>query len=410
VPIARIFANRLAARGSRSNSNRSHRRLRALVPESERLRALDVSIAPIVVNGFAAVRLLIVKRDKLGDLLLTRPVISLVREALPDAEIHLLANDYNAWVARDHPALARTWVFPRVRHAGRLRPIAALRQIPLHFALARAHFDWAFVMGGDESQRAIRRAIATRARRVVAYSHDAARYGARFTDPLPPPAHGHETERMAALLAPLRVRLPALAPPTFDPPAASVRFATAWLSSRELAPRRFVVIGLGARRAKKQPTPAQVSRWSARLFAEWSLPTVLMWTPGAKTDPNYPGDDALAAEILAGAPSYVHPFRGPIDEALGLIFAARTSIVPDSGLMHFAAASEGGVLGLFADPLDSAPASRWAPLGPRARHLEAAKRVAELADDAIFDALRPLIEGQKRQEGEANGDERRGER
>ena len=420
MPIARIFANRLAApHGSRSNSNRSHRRLRALVRESGRLRvafrslvcesvrlrALDAYIASIAADGPALVRLLIVKRDKLGDLLLTRPVISLVREALPDAEIHLLANDYNAWVARDHPALARTWVFPRVRDAGRVRPVAALRQIPLHFALARARFDWAFVMGGDESHRAIRRAIATRARRVVAYADDPGRYGPRLTDALPTPAHGHETARMAALLAPLGVRLPSLSPPTLDPPAASVRFAAAWLPSRRLERCRFVVIGLGARRAKKQPTAAQVLRWSSRLFEEWRLPTVLMWTPGAKTDPNYPGDDALASEILAGAPSYVHPFRGPIDEALGLIFAARTSIIPDSGLMHFAAASEGGVLGLFADPRDSAPAARWAPLGARARHLEAAKTVAELADEAIFDALVPLIEGEKREDR----DETRGE-
>ena len=59
--------------------------------------------------------------------------------------------------------------------------------------------------------------------------------------------------------------------------------------------------------------------------------------------------------------------------------------------MHFAAASPGGVLGLFADPLDSAPASRWAPVGPRARFLEAAATVGELSDDAVFSVLDPLL-------------------
>jgi hypothetical protein len=63
--------------------------------------------------------------------------------------------------------------------------------------------------------------------------------------------------------------------------------------------------------------------------------------------------------------------------------------------MHFAAASPGGVLGLFADPADSSPAARWAPLGPRARHLEAAKRVEDLDDDAIFRALAPLLQRQE---------------
>jgi len=121
------------------------------------------------------------------------------------------------------------------------------------------------------------------------------------------------------------------------------------------------------------------------------LPTVLMWTPGATSKPGYPGDDALAQAVLDQRLAHVHPYRGPILEALGLIFSARTSIVPDSGLMHFAAASPGGVLGLFADPHDSAPAARWAPLGPRARYLEAEKRVAEVGDDDVFGALEPLL-------------------
>ena len=111
-------------------------------------------------------RILIVKRDKLGDLLLARPVISRLAAAVPEAEIQLLANDYNAWVARDHPALARTWAFARVRNGRRLDLLAAARQVPLHFALRRERFDWAIVMGGDESHRAIRRALATRATRV----------------------------------------------------------------------------------------------------------------------------------------------------------------------------------------------------------------------------------------------------
>ena len=337
-------------------------------------------------------RILIVKRDKLGDLLLARPVISRLKAELPDAEIHLLANDYNAWVARDHPALARTWAFARVRDGRRLDWLAAARQVPLHFALRRRRFDWAIVMGGDESHRAIRRALATRASRVVAYAREPTRYGPRLTDPLPPPSTGHETARMLALCAPLGVRGGALDAPSFALDDAATAFATRWLAERGLARGRYVVIGLGARRAKKQPTPSQVAAWSTRIFHERGLPTVLMWTPGTAANAAYPGDDALAQAVLDQRLAHLHPFRGPIREALGLIYAARTSIMPDSGLMHFAAASEGGVLGLFADPLDSAPASRWAPLGPRARHIEAPRRIAEVSDAEVFAVLDPLLE------------------
>ena len=66
-------------------------------------------------------RILVVKRDKLGDLLLTTPVLAHLAAARPEVELHLLANDYNAWVVAGHPALARVWVYPRVKHGGRVR-------------------------------------------------------------------------------------------------------------------------------------------------------------------------------------------------------------------------------------------------------------------------------------------------
>ena len=74
-----------------------------------------------------------------------------------------LANDYNAWVARDHPAVHRPGPIRRRRDGGRLRVQAALAQLPIACRLRRQRFDVAVVMGGDESPRGcIRRAIGTR--------------------------------------------------------------------------------------------------------------------------------------------------------------------------------------------------------------------------------------------------------
>ncbi len=336
-------------------------------------------------------KILFIKRDKLGDLLLTTPAFAHVRAQLPQAEIHLLANDYNAWVARDHPALTRTWVYPRVRHAGRLRLGAAIAYPRLAWALRRQHFDWAIVAGGDESPRGIERALAIGARRVVAYAADPQKYGPRLTDPLPP-ASGHEIMRMLHELAPLGIAAPAQPPaPEYRLPASGHAFARAWLRERGLTPGSFIVLGLGARRAKKQPAAEQIVRWTAHWHDAWGLATVFMWTPGQSDNPLYPGDDDIAAPVLARALPHLHPFRGPIPEALGLVFNARTSVFPDSGLMHFAAASPGGVLGFFAAPEDSAPAARWAPTGPRARWIEAPRAVSELDDTTVMAALSPLV-------------------
>jgi hypothetical protein len=78
--------------------------------------------AAIIIGTHAppAMKVLVLKRDKIGDLLLTTPLLARLKAALPQAETHLLANDYNAWVVAGNPHVDRLWVYRRVRHAGRV--------------------------------------------------------------------------------------------------------------------------------------------------------------------------------------------------------------------------------------------------------------------------------------------------
>src|SRR5258708_13736590 len=102
--------------------------------------------------------------------------------------------------------------------------------------------------------------------------------------------------------------------------------ARTWLSERALSPRGYVVLGLGARRKKKQPAPDQVVRWSARFKRTLGLDTVFMWTPGESTSALYPGDDDLAQPVLNAPAPHIHPFRVPLLPAIGLLSDALGSI------------------------------------------------------------------------------------
>lgn len=336
-------------------------------------------------------KILVIKRDKIGDMLLTTPLLAHLKASLPHAELHLLANDYNAWVVAGNPDVQRTWVYRRVRHGGRVSLAAAWHWLRQRHALRRERFDWVLVANGDESPRAIRRGLAVRGRRTVARCADPSRFPG-LTDPLPPDRRGHEVERLLAFCTPLGLALPAPSPlPAYVLPASGARFARDWLAARGLAAGQYVVLGLGARRPKKQPSPRQVIDWSTRLKAEHGLDTVFMWTPGKADDPRYPGDDDTAQPVLDARLPHLHPFRGPIPEALGLIWSARTSLIPDSGLMHFAAASPGGVLGFFAETDVSPSPAQWSPRGRRAVFLEEPRSIAALGEDRLFGALAPLL-------------------
>lgn len=335
-------------------------------------------------------KVLVIKRDKLGDLLLATPMLAQLKRAIPGVEVHLLANDYNAWVVEGNPDVDRVWVYRRVRSGGRVSLGAAWSGLRLAFELRAQAFDWVIVANGDESPRAIRRGLSVKGRRTVAACRVASDYPA-LSDPLPVDDSLHEVERMLRLLGPLGVPMPsAPEPPRYVLPARSAAFAAQWLSEHGLKAGHYVVLGLGARRPKKQPTTQQVLAWSGRFKSHWGLDTVFMWTPGRSDDPLYPGDDATAQPVLDARAPQVFPHRGPLWEALGLVWSARTSLFPDSGLMHFAAASPGGVLGFFAETDVSPHPRQWGPRGPKAEVLVAEKSVEELGEAAVMQAVARL--------------------
>src|SRR4051812_8642810 len=91
-------------------------------------------------NGYprsSGMKILVIKRDKLGDMLLATPMLAHLRACLPDAEIHLLANDYNAWVVDGNSDIDHRWVYRRVRHAGRVSLFAVLLHLIQDLSLRR---------------------------------------------------------------------------------------------------------------------------------------------------------------------------------------------------------------------------------------------------------------------------------
>jgi heptosyltransferase III len=339
-------------------------------------------------------KILIIKRDKIGDLLLTTPMLAHLRRSLPQAEVHLLANDYNAWVVAGTEDVDRVWIYRRVRSGNRVNPAAALGIVWQNLQLRREKFDVAIVANGSPSPRAIERGVAVGAKRVIAYV-DATCRARGVADALQAPTGRHETERLLNLLSPLGIAPPA-APifPRYALPPAEQAIADEWLASRGLRTGGYIVLGLGARRVKKQPTREQILAWSTHWKSVWGLDTVFMWTPGKFDNPLYPGDDEVAQPVLDAKVSFIHPFRGALAPALGLVWNAKSSVFPDSGLMHFAAASPGGVLGLFAETDVSPHPGQWGPRGPRVAYLEAVGSVAELEQTEVMMTLSKIIDSE----------------
>ncbi len=339
-------------------------------------------------------KVVILKRDKVGDMLLVTPMLEHLRRTLPQAEIHMLANDYNAWVLEGNRNIDRLWVYPRVRHGASLRPWAVIEQLRQLWQLRRERFDFAIAAGGVVSPRAVQRILRLSATRTIAYTGhnkdnratDAALF-ARLTDALPYDSALHEVESNLRLLTPLGVAMPAVPPyPGYTLPEQWINDGRTWLDGQDLVPGKFIVIGLNARRLKRKPSADQILRWSQHFKQHLGLDSVLIWQPGAAADRVYPGDDAIVAPFISTLPAHLKPFRNPADvrAAMGVVWQAATSIFPDGGIAHLASVSPGGVLALFAETGVSPHPDNWRPFAPKGAYLEAPKAVTELSDAAVF--------------------------
>ena len=344
-------------------------------------------------------KIVILKRDKVGDMLLATPMLQHLRASLPQAEIHMLANDYNAWVLEGNRNIDHLWIYPRLRHGATLRPRALLEQWLQVRRLKREKFDFAIAAGGVVSPRAAGRLLRLGAARSVAYAGAGPDAGdpvfARLTDPIACDAALHEVESNLRLLAPLGVAMPTREIyPAYTPGAEWLAPGHAWVVDQGLTPGGFVVIGLNARRVKRKPTTEQILRWSAHFKQALGLDSVLIWQPGPFDDRVYPGDDAIVGPFISRLPPYLKPFSNPVDvrAAMGVIWQAATSIFPDGGIAHLASVSPGGVLALFAETDVSPHPDNWRPYARKGTYLEATKMVAELADAQIFERVAWLLE------------------
>ena len=60
-------------------------------------------------------KILIIKRDKIGDMLLVTPMLQHLRQSLPNATIDFLANDYNYFVLKENKNIDRLFVYFRTK-------------------------------------------------------------------------------------------------------------------------------------------------------------------------------------------------------------------------------------------------------------------------------------------------------
>jgi ADP-heptose:LPS heptosyltransferase len=320
-------------------------------------------------------RILVVRRDNIGDLVCTTPLFSALRRRHPQAWIGALVNSYNAPVLERNPDIDEIVAYTKLKHleAGQTAFGTMRARIASLWKLRRMQLDCVVLATSDFMPRTARLARWLAPKNVAGFSDGSAR-AARALDlsiPIAEVQGRHEVERVFTLarLFGIDGAIPGL---TVVPDPAEVAKARAAFGGPTVG------LHISARRPAQRWPAERFAELVERLHGEHHARVALMWSPGPANHPTHPGDDEKAQQILARAGASARLVAYPterLQQLIGALAACDAVICSDGGASHVAAALGKPMVCFFGD----SPAERWRPWGVPVRLLQpGSRRVSDI--------------------------------
>lgn len=307
-------------------------------------------------------KILIIRRDNIGDLVCTTPAIAALRAHYPGAEIAALVNSYNAEVLRGNPNLDQVFVYQKLKHAGGLfgRLKALNERLQLILRLRRWQPDVTILAKAGYERHGVNFARQIGARNIIGYvprHPDEARGLPDVRLEAPDFTTVHEVEAVQGLLQALNIET---APGPLQVYADADRVAHLLRKMPQASVR--IALHMSAREPER--------RWGADNFmaltrhilqTQPNAQVLLFWSPGTADDPHHPGDDAAAAQLMAAVNSdrLVPMPTKNLTELIAALSLCDLFIGTDGGAMHLAVALNKPCLALFENKPDKL--NHWYP-------------------------------------------------
>ncbi|TSA22765.1 MAG: glycosyltransferase family 9 protein [Betaproteobacteria bacterium] len=325
-------------------------------------------------------KILIIRRDNIGDLVCTTPLIRSLRKQLPNARIEVLVTRYNRAVLDNHPDIDALHFYIKAKHRSHNESILGIygKRLITIAKLRQQHFDIVLVPEGAN-------ATALRLARWVKPKHIIIR---GTEDQIAGP---HEVEQCCHLLTRMGLQYETPAPHLVADSNEVDQIAAA-LDLTGSGP--LIGIHISARK------PSQ--RWGAERFISLmeqihqqstSTRFILLWAPGSQDNPLHPGDDEKAHAVLADTKHLpVHPIPTSRLEALiAAISLCDAVICADGGAMHLAAGLGKPIVALFG----RSGVARWRPwCVPQVVLQKPSQEVSDISTQEVVDAFHQLMHQQ----------------
>lgn len=337
-------------------------------------------------------KILIIRRDNIGDLICTTPLFEAIRRQYPQAYIAALVNSYNEPAIHGNPHLDAIFAYTKGKHAaGESVWQAYWRRMKLLWKMRQMKFDYAILATSGFAARSLKLAKMLAPEHIVGFVTEQA--SSPKIDQAIPHAGGaglHETEDMYRLLAPLGITgpIPGLTVVADAAAASGLRQQLPAAVAQGAGP--LVALHISARKEKQRWPVENFSELAHRLHTQLGARFLIFWSPGDESNPFHPGDDGKAARLLAAlADLPAAPMRTEhLSELIAGLSLCDAAVLSDGGGMHVAAGLGKPVVCFFGN----SSAERWHPWGVPYQLLQKPSRdVSEISVDEAVDAFGRLI-------------------
>ncbi len=329
--------------------------------------------------------ILVIRRDNIGDLVCTTPLLSALRQRHPQARISVLANSYNAAVLEGNDDIDALYTYTKRKHRGDRSTFAIYwERFRMLRALRRQGVDLAILATPAKDRHGLKLARQVGARRIMGVDD-----GSLGLD------HAISPAALVGLHQVERIFLLAGFPKQTDCPLKVVvsEQERAWAAARLAAAglpagARPVGLHISARKPCNRWPLEHHLALIRKIHASSGRAVVLFWSPGSAADKRHPGDDELAERIMreAGDEVVLIAFStGELRQLVAGLDQVDALVCSDGGAMHLAAGLGRPIVCLFG--YDGG--REWAPWGEhRLLHAEPLDR---LDPGQVYSALQHYL-------------------
>jgi heptosyltransferase III len=327
-----------------------------------------------------APRILVIRRDNIGDLVCTTPLIRALREQLPTAYIAALVTRYNEAVMAGNTDIDALFSYTKAKHLeqGESRFGILWSRVKTIWTLRRQRFDWILLPGGPQKS-SLRFATWIGARKILVRDAEDAVGGPHHVEQC-----CHQLVRMGLQFRAPEARL-------YPDKVRVAKFKATLPKGRSRSSGPLIALHLSSRKISQRWPAERFAALARMLHEELEAKFLLLWSPGGADNPLHPGDDEKARDVLtstAGLP--VHPLPTErLEDLIAALSLCDSIVCSDGGAMHLAAALGKPMVCLFGD---SDP-EHWGPWKVPSVVLHPSSReVTDIPVEEVFASLVKLLQ------------------